>query len=159
MRMPLAISLIAGVVLAGLLTLLLPPVRLALLRSPAVQPVVMQTLGNYTDTDSHAKYFFYLVRLHQYAEARSLLSPRAKASLSAPALQAQWAAFESVHGRVMHWTEAGGTTNLLPTYVDRRYQVSGSHGGSALVTLRLIRPAGSPDDIRSWQVDALTLAR
>ena len=119
----------------------------------------MQALGNYTDTDSHAKYFLYLVRLHQYAEARSVLTPRTKASLSAPALQAEWAAFEGVHGRVTRWTEMSATTNLLPAWVDRRYQVTGSRGSSGLVTLRLTRPAGSPDDASSWQVDALTVSR
>lgn len=157
------IGLVLGAVLVlGFIlwrVLLLPAVGRAVLLSPAARPVLMQTLGNYTDTDSHAKYFLYSIRLHHYAEARGLLTPGERASLTTPALQAQWAAFEAVHGRVTTWTEAGGRTNLLPEYVDRRYQVSGSRGSAGLVTLRLTRPSGSPASISSWQVDALTISR
>ena len=153
MKMPLAVGLIAGVVFIAVLVLSVPAVRLALVQSPAARPVVMQALGNYTDSEEHAKYFLYLIRLHQYAQARSLLTPDARKSLSTPVLQGEWAAFESVHGRVTQWTEGGGTDNLLPEYVERRYQVSGSRGSAGLVTLRLTRSAGS------WLVDSLTISR
>ena len=144
--------------------LLLPSVSRAILLSPAARPVVMQTLGNYTDTEEHAKYFLLLIRQRQYAPARSLMTPGARKSLTTPALQGQWAAFESTHGRVTKWTDAGSTDNLLPEYVDRRYQVSGSRGSAGLVTLRLTRPAGSPPTgspyaPSSWQVDVVTFSR
>ena len=153
MKMPQAVGLIAGLLLSVSLALSLPSVRLALLRSPAARPVVTQALGNYTDTESHAKYFLLLIRQHQYAEARSVLTPDARKSLPASALQGQWATFESVHGRVTQWTEAGATDSLLPEFVDRRYLVSGSRGSAGVVTLRLTRPTGS------WQVDSIHFTR
>ena len=135
MKMPLAISLTVGflviLLVIGRLVLSVPSVRLAVLRSPAARPVVMQALGNYTDSEEHAKYFLLLLRSHRYAEARSVLTPRARQSLSAAALQAQWAVFEGVHGRVAGWSEAGAVDNLLPEYVDCRYRVSGSRAAWA----------------------------
>lgn len=158
MKMPLAVSLIAGFLLLGLLVLSVPSVRQALLWSPAARPVVMQALGNDTDSEEHAKYFLLLIRLHQYAQARSLMTPGAEKLLSTPALQGQWAAFESVHGRVTQWTEAGSTDSLLPEYVDRRYQVSGSRT-AGLVTLRMVNAARSQPSPGFWQVDTLTISR
>jgi len=163
MKMPLALSLIVGFLVAllviGFLALSVPSVRLAVVRSPAARPVVMRALGNYTDSEEHAKYFLLLLRLHRYAEARSVLTPRAKRSLSATALQTQWSVFESAHGRVTGWSEAGAVNNLLPEYVERRYRASGSRGGDGFVTLRMVNAARSQPPPGFWQVDALTLSR
>lgn len=68
--------------------------------SPPLRPVVMQGFQNITDTDEHAKYFFFLVRRHEYAGARQLLTPDAQKSLPVSSLQAEWAAFEKAHGCV-----------------------------------------------------------
>ena len=163
MKMPLAISLTVGflviLLVIGRLVLSVPSVRLAVIRSPAVRPVVMQALGDYTGSEEHAKYFLLLLQSHRYAEARGVLTPRARRSLSAAALQAQWAAFEGVHGRVTGWSEAGATDSLLPEYVERRYKVSGSRGRAGVVTLRMVNAAPSQPPPGSWQVDALTVSR
>ena len=163
MKMSLALSLIAGLLVAllviGHFMLSVPSVRLAVVRSPAARPVVMKALGDYTDSEQHAKYFLLLMRLHQYAQARSVLTPRAKQSFSAAALQAQWAAFEGAHGRVSGWTEAGAVDSLLPEYVERRYRVTGSRGRAGLVTLRMVNAARSQPPPGDWQVDGITLSR
>ena len=159
LAMSLAVAFLVVFLVIGRLLLSVPSVRLAVVRSPAVRPVVMQALGNYTDSEEHAKYFLLPLRSHRYAEARSVLTPRARRSLSAAALQAQWAAFEGAHGRVTGWSEAGAVTNLLPEYVDRRYQVSGSRGGVGVVTLRMVNTSRSQPPPGFWQVDAFTVPR
>jgi len=163
MKMPLAMSLAVAFLVAllviGRLLLSAPSVRLAVVRSPALRPVVMQALGNYTDSEEHAKYFLLLLRSHRYAEARSVLTPRVKRSLSAGALQAQWAAFESVHGRVTGWSEVGVTDSLLPEYVEHHYRMSSSRGSVGVVTLRMVNAARSQPPPGFWQVDAFTASR
>lgn len=164
MKMPLALGLIVGFVLLGLFALSLPSVRRAIFLSQTARPVLMQTIGNDTDTEEHARYFLLLIRQHQYAQTHSLMTPGARKLLTTSALQAQWAAFESAHGRVTKWTDAGDIVSLLPDYVDRRYLVSGSRGSAGAVTLRLTRPAGSPPTgspyaPSAWLVDSMTLSR
>ncbi len=129
-----------------------PAVRQAIWMSPPLRPVVMQGFQNFTDSDEHAKYFFFLVRRHEYAPARSLMTPEAKASLSTLALSEEWAAFEKAHGRVTTWTLTGGNSHLLPTYVDKVYSVSGSRGSVGTATLDMTQIKGS------WQIARLTVA-
>ena len=126
--------------------------RQAIWMSPPLRPVVMQGFQNFTDSDEHAKYFFFLVRRHEYAPARSLMTPEAKASLSTLALSEEWAAFEKAHGRVTTWTLTGGNSHLLPTYVDKVYSVSGSRGSVGTATLDMTQIKGS------WQIARLTVA-
>ncbi len=137
MKMPFAIVLIVGVIAITVFILSRPFVSRAILFSPAGQPIVHKALHNYTDSQAHAKYFLLLIRQHRYPEARSVMTPDAKKSLSVAALQSQWVAFEGIHGKITHWTEAGGNNSLLPEYVERHYQIYNSQGMSSLVTLRL----------------------
>ncbi len=129
-----------------------PTVQQAIWLSPPLRPVLMQGLGNATDSDEHAKYFFFLVRRHEYAPARSLMTPDAQKLLPVSRLQAEWMAFEKVHGRVIQWTLTGEKSNLLPAYVDKIFSMSGSRGSAGSVTLHMIQTKNS------WQVARLTVA-
>jgi len=146
----------AGLAVCGLGMLLLilsrPAVRQAIWLSPPLRPVVMQGFQNITDSDEHAKCFFFLVRRHEYAGARQLLTPDAQKSLPVRSLQAGWVAFEKAHGRVTTWTLTGEKSNLLPTYVVKQYTVRGSRGTSGSVTLQMTQIKGS------WQIARLTVA-
>lgn len=129
-----------------------PAVQRAVWLSPPLRPVLMQGFQNATDSDEHAKYFFFLVRRHEYAGVRQLLTPDAQKLLPVSSLQAEWMAFEKSHGRVTQWTLIGEKSNLLPAYVDRVYSVSGSRGSAGSVTLHMIQIQGS------WQVARLAVA-
>ena len=147
----------AGLALCGLglpfFLLSRPAVQRAVWLSPPLRPVLMQGLGNATDSDEHAKYFLLLVRGHQYAEARSLLTLDAQKSLPVSRLQAEWLTFEKAHGRITQWTLTGEKSNLLPAYVDKIYSVSGSRGSAGSATLHMTQMKGS------WQIARLTVAK
>ena len=129
-----------------------PAVQRAIWLSPPLRPVLMQGLQNAGDSDMHAKYFFFLVRRHEYAGARQLLTPEAQKSLPVSSLQTEWMAFEKAHGRVTTWTLSGEKSNLLPTYVVKQYAVHGSRGSAGSVTLQMTQIKGT------WQVARLTIA-
>ncbi len=129
-----------------------PAVRQAIWMSPPLRPVVMHGFQNGLDSDEHAKYFLLLVRLHQYAPARSLMTPDAQKSLPVSSLQTEWIAFEKAHGRVTTWALTGENSHLLPTYVVKQYAVRGSRGSAGSVTLQMTQIKGS------WQIARLTVA-
>ncbi len=136
--------------------LLLPAVGRAVLLSPLARPIILGGLQDDLDTGMHEKYFLQLVRAHQYAQARALLTPEAQKAVPTATLAAQWAVFERAHGRVTRWMEVGGTDSLLPQYVEHRLRVSGTRGAGTAV-LRFTQSAPGQPPPGDWRIARATV--
>jgi hypothetical protein len=136
---------------------MIPSTR-ALLFVYVLRPVLIDPADR---MESDSKYvlgdFYQACKAQRYKEAHALLSTTYQQQLSQSTLQAQWQAFEKVHGPVLNFLPPGsgtigtGKVNLYPHHVTWTHRVTAKRG-EGRITVRLVPQHGT------WRINSIKLA-